>query len=247
MIDLYGMGSPNVIKIIIMLEELQLPYRLLHVDVLHGQQFRPEFLALNPLSKVPVIVDHDGSEPGLAVFESGAILIYLAETYGAFLPLAGRGRWETLKWLMVQVAHVGPMLGQRNHFQIMPSEATTYAGRRYAEQAARVYKVLESRLADHPYLAGNDYSIADIATYPWTGYLERHGFGWDEFPAINAWRTRIAAREAVVRSEAAMADLAPKDGAMGASATAADVDRFFGREATAPEIDFSLMSRPRPG
>jgi len=155
MIELYGCGSPNVVKIAIMLEEIGRPYRGHHVAVMHGAQFTPSFLALNPIGKVPVIVDHEGAGPDQPIFESGAILIYLAETYApTLLPAKAPGRWEVLKWLFVQVAYAGPMLGQLNHFQLVAGQSDSYGANRYRDQAARVYGDVERRLGIVPWLGG---------------------------------------------------------------------------------------------
>jgi GST-like protein len=236
MIELYGSGSPNVVKVAIMLEEIGRPYRGHLVDVLHGAQFAPAFLALNPLGKVPVVVDPDGgAQP---IFESGAILIYLAETYApALFPTAGPARWEVLKWLIVQVAYAGPMLGQLNHFQLVEGQAESYAAARYRDQAARVYGDVENRLAVVPWLGGDSYSIADIAMYPWSGYLVRHGFDVARFPNLAAWRERIDARPAVQRARAAIKALTG-DSKSTAPIDDAGIDRFFGRSKPGPKADF---------
>lgn len=238
MIELYGSGSPNVVKVAIMLEEIGRPYRGHLVDVLHGAQFAPSFLALNPLGKVPVVVDHDGAGPDQPIFESGAILIYLAETYAPSLfPSAAPARWEVLKWLIVQVAYAGPMLGQLNHFQLVEGQADSYAAARYRDQAARVYGDIEARLAVVDWLGGRDYSIADIAMYPWSGYLSRHGFDKAKFPKLVAWRDRIDARPAVQRARAAIQALTD-DPKSRAPMSAEDSDRFFARSKPGPKVDF---------
>src|SRR6516165_5729380 len=173
---LYGMSSPNVRKILILLEELGLAYEWRHVAVFAGENLTPEFRRLNPFAKVPVLVEDGLAEP---IFESGAILIYLAETYGGdFLPAAGPARWETLKWLMAQAANVGPVFGQHNHFRHDPARAP-YAAERFRRTAAELYRILDRRLADRPWLASDAYSIADIATYPWARYLRRHAMDAD--------------------------------------------------------------------
>lgn len=241
MITLYGGRSPNVVKIVLMLEELGMPYRLEKVEVLHGSQYAPEFLAVNPLAKVPALIDPDRA-PGQPIFESGAILIYLAETYGAFLPAATPERYEVLKWLIVQVADVGPMLGQCNHFMLMPSEVESYATTRYRGQAERIYRNLDARVADRPYLAGTDYSIADIATWPWTApYVTRHGFDWADYPSLAAWCDRIADRPAVARTHAAL-DAMDAAAPQLAPPSEADINRFFVRE-TGPAVDFAFRRR----
>jgi GST-like protein len=238
---LYGMNSPNVRKVAIALEELGLAYELRHVAVFKGEQFAPEFVALNPLAKVPVLAD---PRLGAPLAESGAILIWLAEREGALLPAAGPARYEILQWLMVQMASVGPMLGQLNHFQILPADTEAYARGRYREQAKRLYRLLDERLAAREWIAGEAYSIADIALFPWADYLERHGFDATRHPALLRWRSAIAARPAVERAAARM------DAAFTAistetrkAATPADLDLFFGRGAEVPAADFSAVTR----
>ena len=231
MIDLYGMSSPNVLKIVLMLEELGLPYRLHHVAVHRSEQFDPGFLAMNPLAKVPVLVDDRLGEP---IFESGAILIYLAETEGLLLPAGGPARSAVLKWLMAQVANVGPLLGQLNHFNMMPADENQYALSRYRDQAARIYGVLDARLAASPWLGGADYSIADIATWPWASYVDRHGFSWDRWPALKTWLDLIAARPAAKRATEATGQFRSADMAARAAATPEHFDRFFWRSTPGP-------------
>lgn len=243
MIELYGCGSPNVRKVVIMLEELGLQYQSRYVSVLTGAQFEPSFLALNPLGRVPVLVDPSGpaDEP---IFESGAILIYLAEAYNRpdLLPASGPKRPAVMKWLMLQMANVGPMFGQYNHFLITPDEAESYATRRYREQSRRLYFFLDERLSHVPWLAGDDYSIADIATYPWILYAERHRMNWDELPHLRAWRERIEARPAVVRADAAMRHFVEEDARAVPKATQETFDRFFWREGSnGPRVDLSPM------
>ncbi len=243
MIELYGMQSPNVRKVGILLEELALDYRLRHVAVFSGEQFEPAFRALNPLCKVPVLVDHDRGQ-GQPLFESGAILFYLAETYGGFLPAEGMARHEVMSWLMVQMASIGPMFGQHNHFQLIRSQADPYAATRYRNQSKRLYRVLDDRLAEREWLAGDAYSIADVATYPWALYLEQHGFEAAEHPNLMRWRAAIADRPAVARSWSRFdeAFTAPSTESR-RTATADQLDRFFGREPDSPEADFSWITR----
>jgi GSH-dependent disulfide-bond oxidoreductase len=229
MIDLYGMSSPNVRKVVILLEELDIRYRLIHVKVFREAQFDPEFLALNPLSKVPVLVDHDRQGDAGPIFESGAILIYLAETYERFMPKAGADRYEVIQWLMAQMAQIGPMFGQHNHFLSMPSEASSYAAARYREQARRLYEALDRRLRDVEWLAGNAYSIADIATFPWAAYCDRHGFSWSDFPSLERWYRRISSRDAVSCADEALLTIAEADKEMRRTATSQQLDRFYAR------------------
>jgi len=243
-IDLYGGSSPNAIKVVLMLEELQLPYKLIEVNAFQGEQYSPEFLTLNPLGKYPVIIDHSGAGPDQPIFESGAILQYLAETYdrAELLPASGSARWEVLKWLTVQVAWVGPMLGQHVHFRIHPSEAAGYAAARYRNQAMRVFEVLDARLSTHPYLAGREYSIADIATFPWIRVLRSLGFSWTNYPHLKNWFDTIAIRPAVVRTEHCYKRLAS---AMAFPKSEEDLNRFFGRS-TGPDVHFEMLRPDSP-
>jgi GST-like protein len=242
MIELYGCGSPNVRKIVIMLEELGLSYEKRYVAVLGGGQFEPDFLALNPLGRVPVLVDHDRL-PGEPLFESGAILIFLAEAYGRpdLLPAHGPSRYAVLKWLMLQMANIGPILGQNNHFIITPDHADGYAGRRYREQSRRLYRFLDERLSQAAWLAGGLYSVADIATYPWMLYAERHGMDWAALPHLRRWRERIEARDAVARAQQAMDFFVGADAKAVRQATQDGFDLFFWRESRGPRVDLSPM------
>jgi GST-like protein len=238
---LYGMTSPNVVKVAIMLEELGLGWRAEHVAVFKGAQFAPEFLALNPLGKVPVLVD---PRLGAPLAESGAILLWLAEREGRLLPPPSEpaARAETIQWLMIQMASVGPMFGQLNHFQILPADTEPYARGRYRGQAERLYRLLDERLARHEWLAGDSYSVADVATFPWAGYLERHGFAAPDHPHLIEWRERIAARPAVRSAmERIQADVGDSASRTRRAATPEDLDRFFGRTPDMPEADFSAI------
>lgn len=238
---LYGMNSPNVRKVAIMLEELELPYELRHVAVFKGEQFTPEFLAMNPLGKVPVLIDPVLGHP---LAESGAILFFLAEHYGALLPPGGYARYEIMQWVMVQMASIGPMLGQLNHFQLLPKGSEAYAYGRYFAQAERLYRLIDTRLAKQPWIAGNDYSIADIATYPWMLYLERHGFDPTQHPALLRWRDIIAARVSVVRAGQRMGEAFNAISTQTRrTATSEDLDRFFGRTKEMPPADFTSATR----
>lgn len=243
MIDLYGMQSPNVRKVGILLEELGLDYQLHHVAVFRGEQFTPEFRALNPLSKVPVLIDHDRGA-GQPIIESGAILLYLAETYGGFLPAAGMARYEVISWLMAQMAAIGPMFGQHNHFQMLGKQAEPYAAARYRTQAMHLYRRLDERLATREWIAGDNYSIADVATFPWALYLEQHGFAPQEHPALIRWRDAIAARPAVIRSQQRFAEAFTQPSQTSRrAATPEELDRFFGREPDSPAADFTAITR----
>ena len=199
MIEAYSWPTPNGHKIHIMLEETGLSYRVHGVDIGRGDQFEPNFLAISPNNKIPAIVDSEG--PGgkpISVFESGAILIYLAEKTGKFLPADARGRYAVLEWLMFQMGSIGPMFGQANHFRAYAPEKIPYAIDRYTNEASRLYGVMDRRLADHAYVAG-DYSIADIAIFPWMRYGDRRGVNVEEFPNVKRWFESIDARPAVKR------------------------------------------------
>ena len=198
MIDLYYWPTPNGFKISIMLEECGLPYRVIPVNIGKGDQFTPEFLALNPNNRMPVIVDQDAPGGPLPVFESGAILVYLAEKTGKFLPAEAHKRFDVLQWLFWQMAGLGPMAGQAGHFLIYQEGKHAYATERYTNEYGRLLAVMERRLRDRDYLAG-DYSIADMACLPWASPYERLGQGMDELPRVGAWLERLKARPAVQR------------------------------------------------
>ena len=199
MIELYTSATPNGQKIHIMLEETGLAYNLHWVDLRKGEQFDPEFLRISPNNKIPVILDRDGpgGEP-ISVFESGAILLYLAEKTGQFLPTETRARTRVLEWLMFQVGGVGPMLGQAHHFRAYARDKIPYAIERYTNEGARIYRVLDKRLSESEYLAG-DYSIADIAVFPWIRLHERQGQDMADYPHLSRWFDAIAARPAVAK------------------------------------------------
>jgi GSH-dependent disulfide-bond oxidoreductase len=200
MIDVYSWATPNGHKIHIMLEELGLEYKAIPIDIGAGDQFTPEFLAISPNNKIPAIIDSDGPEgKPLALFESGAILFYLAEKTGKFLPLDPVGRYTTMQWLMFQMGGVGPMLGQAHQFRIYAPEKIEYAVNRYSNEAKRLYGVMDKQLGVTRYLAGNEYSIADIATFPWTRSWKNQGIELDEFPNVKRWFDEISARPAVIR------------------------------------------------
>jgi GST-like protein len=199
MIDLYTWSTPNGQKASIMLEETGLPYRALAVNIARGEQFAPDFLRISPNNKIPAIVDDDGpdGEP-FALFESGAILTYLAEKSGRLLPTEGGARYRALAWLFLQVGHVGPMFGQAHHFRLYASERIPYAIDRYAHEVRRLYHVLDDRLAEEEYLAG-EYSIADIATFTWVRSPEKQGMDASEIPNVMRWIGAVDARAAVKR------------------------------------------------
>jgi GST-like protein len=235
MIDLYGMGSPNVVKIYVALEEMGLPYNAIPVDVFAGAQFNAEFTKLNPSAKVPVIVDSDG--PGgkpYTVFESGAILIYLADKTGRFLAREGTARYDALQWTMVQMTGVGPMFGQYVHFMRFAPKGNDYALDRYRTQVRRILDVLEQRLAASAFLGGPDYSIADMATFPWARNVGAlMGKATEQaYPRLMAWVATIAARPAVVKALAAVDDIRART-TMFDKAAPEVLDRVFGRGAHA--------------
>ena len=196
MIDLYTWTTPNGRKASIMLEECGLPYTVKPINIGEDEQFAPEFLKISPNNKIPAIVDHDED---ISVMESGAILIYLAEKTGQFLSSDPRVRIKTLEWLMLQMGGVGPMLGQAHHFLKFKPDVSEYASQRYAAEARRLYGVLDKRLGEVPYLAGDDYSIADIATWPWLSRYEWQQIDMNEFANVKRWYVEIAARPAVQR------------------------------------------------
>ena len=242
---LHGMNSPNVTKVLLMLEECRLAYETRHVAVFKQEQFDPAFLALNPLGKVPVLEDSRlGRDGGMgAIAESGAIMLWLAEREGRFLPAAQPDRAETMHWLMVQMANYGPMLGQLNHFRLVLRPGTEpYAEARYAAAAERLYRLLDERLASREWIAGGDYSIADMAMHPWRYYLEAHGFDPAAHPALVRWRERIAARPAVQRALArSHEDFSEVANRTRKAATSDDLDRFFGRTEQVPAADFTAV------
>lgn len=198
MIDLYTFTTPNGRKASIMLEEVELPYNVHKIDITKNDQFTPEFVAINPNSKIPAIVDHD---TGITVFESGAILIYLAEKTGKLLPTTDKERFQVLSWLMLQMGSVGPMFGQLNHFKKFAPEKIPYAIERYEKETLRLYGVLDGQLAEREYLCG-DYSIADIATYPWVAIYEFQGLTLDSHPNLQRWVETMQQRSAVQRGMA---------------------------------------------
>ncbi len=200
MIDLYYWPTPNGWKISIALEEMELPYRTLPVNIGRGEQFEPEFLAISPNNRMPAIVDHEpegGGEP-VSVFESGAILLYLADKSGTFLPRDLRRRVEVTEWLMWQMGGLGPMLGQNHHFRIYASENLQYAVDRYTNETSRLYGVLDKRLEDREYICG-DYSIADMACWPWIVPHERQGQKLEDFSNVQRWYEKMKTRPGVRR------------------------------------------------
>jgi GST-like protein len=200
MLEVYSWPTPNGHKVHIMLEECGLPYRVHPVDIGAGQQFEPDFLRISPNNKVPAMVDPDGpdGEP-ISLFESGAILLYLAGKTGKLLPASTRGKYEVLQWLMFQMGGVGPMLGQAHHFRIYAPEKIDYAIERYSNEAKRLYGVINKRLGKSAYLGGPEYSIADIATWPWLRSWKNQGVELKDYPHLKGWFDEIDRRPAVQR------------------------------------------------
>lgn len=208
MIDVYSWATPNGHKVHIMLEECGLPYRAHPVNIGAGDQFKPEFLSISPNNKIPAIVDPDGPDgKPMSLFESGAILLYLAGKTGRLLPDSVRGRYEVLEWLMFQMGGVGPMLGQAHHFRIYAPEKLPYAIDRYTNEAKRLYGVMDKRLARSKYIAGGEYTIADIAIFPWLRSWKNQGIDWADYPHLKGWFDEIAARPAVQRGVEVLANL----------------------------------------
>ena len=228
MIDLYALTSPNVQKIYLMLEETKLPYKEHFVDVWKGEQYNPDFIRINPNSKIPAIVDSNG--PGgkpITVFESGAILIYLAEKTGQFMPKDAVARYNVLQWLFFQTSSVGPMFGQFTHFKMFAPKGVdnSYSMGRYQTEVKRLYEVLEKRLAHTPYIAGSEYSIADMATFPWTRNHDAQGVKWEDNPNLARWFKSIEERPTVKAALAKVGQIKSNRD------TASDdqKDRFFNR------------------
>ena len=207
-IDVYSWPTPNGHKVHIMLEECGLPYVAHPVNIGKGDQFAPDFLAISPNNKIPAIVDPQGPDgQTISLFESGAILVYLAGKTGRFMPEGDRARYDVLQWLMFQMGGVGPMLGQAHHFRLYAPEKLPYAIERYTNEAKRLYGVIDKRLSQSAFIAGPDYSIADIAIFPWLRSWENQGIVLTEYPHLKAWFDGIAARPAVQRGVKVLADL----------------------------------------
>lgn len=233
MVTLYGSPTPNVLKVTIMLEEVGLEYGIRTVNIWKGEQFGEAFVRLNPNSKVPVIVDGDAHGESYVVFESGAILFYLAEKTGRLLPAAGPARYDAMQWLVFQIAGLGPMTGQFNHFTMFAPEGNEYSRSRYTTEVRRLYGVIERRLSAVRYLGGADYSIADISVYAWLAHQSRR-FGAtipfmnatsEHHPSLARWFGEVAARPAVQCGEAAFATIRSTL----PTATPDELDRVFGR------------------
>lgn len=214
MIDLYFWATPNAYKVSILLEELALPYQVIPIHIGKSEQFSPEFLAISPNNKIPAIVDHDGpsGEP-YSVFESGAILMYLADkTKSPLLPQETAARYQVVQWLMFQMGSLGPMLGQAHHFRKYAPEPISYAIDRYTNEARRLYRVINQRLSESEYLAGNSYSIADISVYPWLRAYKWQGQDIEEWPNLKRWYLAVRGRDAVQRGLAVLADKVDRSG-----------------------------------
>ncbi len=208
MIDVYSWPTPNGHKVHIMLEECGLPWRVHAVDIGQGDQFTPDFLAISPNNKIPAIVDHDGPDGApISLFESGAILLYLAGKTGRFLPADVRGKYDALQWLMFQMGGVGPMLGQAHHFRIYAPERIDYAVNRYTNEARRLYGVMDRQIAHTgAYIAGAEYSVADIAIYPWLRSWQNQGIDWADYPHLKSWFDHVSDRPAVQKAVQVLAD-----------------------------------------
>ena len=207
MIQVYSWATPNGHKVHIMLEECGLPYRVTAVDIGAGDQFKADFLAISPNNKIPALVDPDGPDGApISLFESGAILLYLAAKTGRFLPADTAARYKVLEWLMFQMGGVGPMLGQAHHFRIYAPQKIDYAVERYTNEARRLYGVMNRQLANSRYIAGPEYGIADIAIFPWLRSWKNQGIAWADYPHLKGWFDEIGARPAVQRGVQVLAD-----------------------------------------
>ena len=212
MIDVYSWATPNGHKVHIMLEEcglrLNRDWRAIPVNIGTGDQFAPEFLRISPNNKIPALVDPHGPDgKPISVFESGAILVYLAAKTGKFMPRSDRAKFEVLQWLMFQMGGVGPMLGQNHHFRLYAPEKIDYAINRYTNEAKRLYGVMDKQVSKTKFIAGNTYTIADMAIFPWLRNRQNQGIDWAEYPHLKRWFDTIAARPAVQRGVQVLADL----------------------------------------
>ena len=235
MIDLYYWTTPNGHKVTMFLEETGLPYRIHPINIGKGEQFAPEFLAIAPNNRIPAIVDQDpaGGGAALSLFESGAILLYLAEKTGKFIAADPRGRADTLQWLFWQMGGLGPMAGQNHHFRNYAPEKIPYAIDRYVNETNRLYGVLNKRLGDRAFVAGADYSIADMASYPWI-LPDAQGQNLDDFPHLARWHADIKARPATIRAYDLVKDVNP-----GAGGIRTEEERkiLFGQSSAARDAD----------
>ena len=195
MIDLYSWGTPNGRKVTIMLEELRLEYTMHPINIMKDDQFHPEFLAISPNNKIPAIVDNDN---GQTLFESGAIMMYLAEKTGKFMPTKAKARWATIEWLMFQMGGVGPMMGQAHHFVKYNPDKSEYSSARYLAETKRLYKVMDERLANNEWLNGDGYSIADMAIWPWAARHDWQTVDLNDYPNVARWYINIANRPATL-------------------------------------------------
>ena len=207
MIDLYTWPTPNGHKIHIMLEECGLPYKVHAINIGTGDQFKSAFLKISPNNKIPALVDSDGPDgKPIALFESGAILLYLAGKTGKFLPQSDCAKYDVLQWLMFQMGGVGPMLGQAHHFRIYAPEKIEYGINRYTNEAKRLYGVMDKQLKNHDWIAGDEYSVADMAIFPWLRSWQNQGIDWADYPHLKVWFDRIAERPAVQKAVQVLAD-----------------------------------------
>lgn len=207
MIDLYTWPTPNGHKIHILLEELGLAYKVHAIDIGKGEQFKPKFLKISPNNKIPALVDSDGPDgQPISLFESGAIMLYLAAKTGRFLPATDRAKYDVLQWLMFQMGGLGPMLGQAHHFRIYAPEKIDYAVNRYTNEAKRLYGVLDQQLKTKQWIAGGEYSIADMAIFPWLRSWQNQGIDWADYPHLKVWYDRISERPAVQKAVLVLAD-----------------------------------------
>lgn len=231
MIKLYGVFSPNVLKVILALEEMDFDWNFVYVDVFGGDQFSDEFGALTPNRKVPVITDEDGPDgKPITLWESGAILNYLAEKAGKLIPTDPRQRHTVMQWLMFQVGGVGPMFGQNGHFKIYHKDhGSDYSRARYGTEVLRLYDVLEVRLSESPWLGGAEYSIADIATWPWARFTEMMGVNEENIPHVIAWNERILARPAAQKAVQFLAEMKSVDIDKFAEMHPDKMDKYLGR------------------
>ena len=207
MIDLYTWPTPNGHKIHIMLEECKLPYRVHAINIGAGDQFQSDFLKISPNNKIPALVDSEGPDgKPISIFESGAILVYLAAKTGKFMPKGDRAKFEVLQWLMFQMGGVGPMLGQAHHFRIYAPEKIDYGINRYTNEAKRLYGVMDKRLQSSPWIGGKSYSIADMAIFPWLRSWQNQGIDWADYPHLKVWFDKIATRPAVQKAVQVLAE-----------------------------------------
>jgi GST-like protein len=230
MISLYGLASPNVLKVVLMLDEVGLPYEVRHVDVIEGDQFTPEFRAMNPNGRVPVMVDPDG--PGgkpFTMFESGAILMYLADKTGKLWPAEMCARHTVSQWLMFQMGGVGPIFGQFMHFKRAAPPGSDYGLARYTSEAKRLFGVMENRLSQSRYLGGDTYTIADVATWPWARYNEIIGLDMARHPNLGHWLDEIMARPAGQKMVKVQKEMSDRSADSFKNAKPDQLDRFYGR------------------